>query len=537
MDGRMARHTLDPLRRINKLINFRVGIIKRFEFRRNIQRFFYGHMKIRRNELCNFVNVLIRHTERSPDVAYCRPRGKGSEGDYLCNVILAVFAVDVFDYLLSAFITEVYIKVRHRNAFRVKESLEKKMIFYRINIGDSYAVGADASRAGTPSGTDRNTNAFCVIDKIMDYKIIVNVAHAFDNSELIIQPVPKLLIRVFTVAAIKPFPAHTFKIFNVIPSVRNLKSRKLRVPEFKGHIAAVGNFLGIVNSFRNIREYLTHLLLGFYVKFICFKSHVVIFSDDMVRTDAYKNVLHFRIVLVYIVAVVGRNKRDPRFFGKLYKIRQNTLLVCIAVILYFDKIVIFTENIAVFQSCFFCRFIIVLRKIARNFARKAGRKSDYALMMLAEKLLIDPRFLIKSFGESGRNKLDQIFIASIVFAKKNEMIAPVHHMFLAETGTVRNVNLASDYRLYSVFVCFAVKINNAIHCTVVCYGNSGLTQFLDARNKLFYSAGTVEQAVFSMEMKMCEAHIFLLGFQASSGSSLCTVIPWRSQSPLRYFTR
>ena len=374
MDGRMPRHSLHPSCGVDKFIDFRVGIVKRFKFGRNRQRLFDGHVKIRRNKFCDFINILICHSKGSSNVTDCRSCGKGSEGYYLSNVVCAVFSVDVFDYLLPAFIAEVDIEVGHRNAFRVEESFEKKVIFYRVDVGDSDAVSADASCAGTSSGTNRDSYAFGVINKIVNNEVIVDVSHSFDYAEFIVEPFPKFRIRVFTVAAVKTFPAHTLEIFNVVASVRNFESRKFCMTEFKSHIAAVRDFLGIFDCFRNKGENFAHFLFGFYIKFVRFKSHIVIFINGMVRSDADKNVLHFCVILVDIVAVVGCNKRDSGFLRKFYKVRKNALLICKTVVLDFDKIVVFAENIPVFKGSLFCGIVIVLGKIARNFTRKTGGK-------------------------------------------------------------------------------------------------------------------------------------------------------------------
>ncbi len=90
----MPRHSLHFKRRVYKLLNLRVGIIKL-------------------SQLCHLVHILIRHSEGAPHIAYCGSCRHGSEGDYLRHMILAVLSVDIFYDLLAAFVAEVNIKVRH----------------------------------------------------------------------------------------------------------------------------------------------------------------------------------------------------------------------------------------------------------------------------------------------------------------------------------------------------------------------------------------------------------------------------------------
>ena len=187
------------------------------------------------------------------------------------------------------------------------------MIFYGVNIRDSYAVCANASRPGASSRSYRNSDAFGIIYKIVNNKIIVYVTHALDYVKLIVKPFPKFRRRVFTVSAVKAFFAHTLKIFNIVAPVRGVECRKLCVSEFKCNIASVSNFLRIVKGFRNCRENAAHFFFGFYIKLVRFKSHIVRLVNGVVCSYANKYILHFCIVFINVMAVVCCHKRNSGF--------------------------------------------------------------------------------------------------------------------------------------------------------------------------------------------------------------------------------
>ena len=62
-------------------------------------------------------------------------------------MVRAVLSVYIVDNFLAALITEIHVKIRHRNALRIEETFEKQVIFYRVNIGYANAVCAKASGA------------------------------------------------------------------------------------------------------------------------------------------------------------------------------------------------------------------------------------------------------------------------------------------------------------------------------------------------------------------------------------------------------
>ena len=49
---------------------------------------------------------------------------------------------NVIDNLASALFAEVDIKIGHTDALRVQKALKQQVVFYRVYIGDTYAVGA-----------------------------------------------------------------------------------------------------------------------------------------------------------------------------------------------------------------------------------------------------------------------------------------------------------------------------------------------------------------------------------------------------------
>ena len=59
-----------------------------------------------------------------------------------------------------------------------------------------------------------------------------------------------------------------------------------------------------------------------------------------------------------------------------------------------------------------------------------------------------------------------------------------------------SIHLTADYRLYSLFPAFFIKLHNAEHGSVVCDGQAVHTKLLCPCHHVFNAGCTVQQAVF-----------------------------------------
>ena len=83
------------------------------------------------------------------------------------------------------------------------------------------------------------------------------------------------------------------------------------------------------------------------------------------------------------------------------------------------------------------------------------------------------------------------------------VVNTVHAIGNAAPG---NIDLTADDGLDSGSLRSLIKINTAVHHTVIRNGYGGLSQFLDPVHHTVYAAGTVQQTVFGMYMQMGKAH-------------------------------
>ena len=75
-------------------------------------------------------------------------------------MIRTVFAVDVVDDLLSAFVAEVHIEIRHTDALGIQKALENQVVADGVDIRDAHAVSGNTARAGAASRPYRDALTF-----------------------------------------------------------------------------------------------------------------------------------------------------------------------------------------------------------------------------------------------------------------------------------------------------------------------------------------------------------------------------------------
>lgn len=125
-------------------------------------------------------------------------------------------------------------------------------------------------------------------------------------------------------------------------------------------------------------------------------------------------------------------------------------------------------------------------------------------MILLKKLLIYTRLGIKALHEGSGHHLDEVLIAGLILAEQDKMVVAVDFVDFIEAGAGGHIDLTADDRLDACLFCGLIELDTAVHDAVVRDGDGALTTLLDAVHKLVDTAGTVQQAVFGMDVEMNE---------------------------------
>ena len=174
-------------------------------------------------------------------------------------------------------------------------------------------------------------------------------------------------------------------------------------------------------------------------------------------------------------------------------------------ILNFQKIIILSENISVSESSLSGVLIVSGDEFRSYFACKTRRQTNKTLMIFFKKVSVNSRLVVETCNKTFGNKFYQVVVTGIVFAEKHKMIRlRINIMNLVKPCSRCNVHFTSDHRFYSGFFCFAIKINCAVHDTVISNSNGLLAECGCALYQFIYPACSVKKAVHTVKMKMNE---------------------------------
>ena len=410
--------------KVDKLFDLFVSIVEGFKLRYGFECGLEVHILCLRYELCDPVNILIRYSKDSSDIADGAARGHGTEGNDLSYMVAAVFILNILNDLGPAFVAEVNIEIGHADALGVEKTLKNEVVFYRIYIGNAHRICRNARRAAAAAGTDCNTVRLGKIDEIPDDEVVIDKPHSVYNVKLIVEPVP-MHLRGLSVTPDKSVAAELAQIFGVSHAVGCSEARQVTLAEFYGKAAFIRDLTRIFYRILIAEHSFTHLLLGLEVEFIGLHAHAVGLIEKSTGLYAKHNILRFSIGFINVMNIVCSNGLDIELFCKLVEPRQHDKLLGQAVILKL-YIVILAEKLLIPRSKLFCFSIVIHQKQLRYFTCKACGKADEPFMVFFQKLMINPRTVIETINECDGGKLYEIAITLFILCKEDEMCIFTH---------------------------------------------------------------------------------------------------------------
>ena len=174
------------------------------------------------------------------------------------------------------------------------------------------------------------------------------------------------------------------------------------------------------------------------------------------------------------------------------------------------------EEVFIIERRLLGPLIIAGQDCLRHLAGEARRQADQPFVVGFEQFFVNPRFGVKAFEEAGRNHLDEVFVAGLVFAQQHQMVVAVDAVDLVKPAAGGHIDLAADDRPDAGRLGRIVKLDTAVHDAVVGDGHSILAKLLQTRKQPVDAAGAVEQAVFGMQVQVGKlsclfSHCFPLG--------------------------
>ena len=343
------------------------------------------------------------------------------------------------------------------------------------------------------------------VDIVPDDQKVIGEPHLDDDAQLVFDALFDRIGDIF-VAFGKPLPRQPRKIIGrggtVVGGVERDKrgipdGRPVGFEVENRLLYFIGDHAGIGNRLGHIIEQLRHLVARLHIKFVRFKLHALGIGKRFFRLNTQQDILRLPVLFIDIVNVVGCDKLNVQLPRDLNQLRNYLLFFGDIVILDFD-VKILPEHLFHFPRPFLCAVVIAVHQQLRHSSRKAGGKADHSFVVLFQQLIVDPRLAVKSVDIRKRIQLDDIFIPRLVFGKHDNMLR-LGTRPLVEI-IVRGVKLAADDIFDSFFDALLRKIEGGVHIAVIGYGTAVYVVFYEIIDEVVHFGGSVEKAVFGMQM-------------------------------------
>ncbi len=282
--------------------------------------------------------------------------------------------------------------------------------------------------------------------------------------------------------------------------------RHLGLAKLELTIAPFSDFNGSSYSLNLVGEKRLHLVRRFQVKLVALETEAVFLLNRLcTRVYCEQNILSLPIFGSDIVDIVGHDERNAEFLAHCNEGFVNPFLFGYAVILKFKEEVVRSENLSELTSQLFSRCDVIPQNCTTNGACKASACSDQTLVIFSQQFLVGTRLVVKAFKVSLADDFDEVVVSDLVLAQEQEVMSL---SVLARTSVIsalrRVVDFSTEYRFNACFGASLIKLNDAIHDTVIREGYSGHLKFARSLDQILNSPCPVQEAVFGVNMQMHE---------------------------------
>ena len=209
------------------------------------------------------------------------------------------------------------------------------------------------------------------------------------------------------------------------------------------------------------------------------------------------------VLLTEVVGVVGADHGDAGLLMNFQDGLVHQLLVPDAVVLQFQIEPVRPEQRCHFQSVGLGVVVLSVPQAAGNLTRQTGGQGDQALGVLPQQLLVNAGLYVKALRPRQGHHVGEVAVALLIFAQQHQMAAlAVEFVDLIEPGAALrgHIDLAADDGLDALRLAGPVKVDDAVHNTVVRDGACSLAHGLHHPRQLLDLAEAVQQAELRMHM-------------------------------------
>ncbi len=237
------------------------------------------------------------------------------------------------------------------------------------------------------------------------------------------------------------------------------------------------------------------------------------------RLDAEQDVMGGRFVPPGVVGVIGGHQRGADFSGNLDQVGHDPLLRLETMILDLDEEVLPTEDVLIMRGSLEGTFEIPGGAALAIFARGVGsqplghrpaeatRGGDDSLRVGREKFAVHSRLVVVAVQIGPGGELHQVAVTGLVHREQRHVIANV----LAPAGSVEarsidDISLDADDRIDPCLLGRLVKVDHAVHHSVIGDGDPRLAIGGGRRDDILYPGRSIQHRKFGVQVEVGERH-------------------------------
>ena len=224
----------------------------------------------------------------------------------------------------------------------------------RVQVGNTHRVRDHGACTGTTAGTHANTVALRPVDKVCDHEEVAREAHGGNNPHLVLcllaHSVGNALREAVVQALLDLLHEPGFLVFALgHGEVRHVIRLGIEL-----HVAAFGNFQGVLTRAGNVTEQGVHLFCRAQVEVIRVELEALGVGKGRAGLHAQQRRVGRVVFLAGIVQVVGCDEGQVQLLGEAVQILLDVAFNVQAVVHDLAVEVVLAENIAEFARRLDC---------------------------------------------------------------------------------------------------------------------------------------------------------------------------------------
>ena len=129
------------------------------------------------------------------------------------HFLLTVFFRYPIQYSATSVIVKIHINIRQRDTVRIQETFKQQVIFNRVNLSNSQAIGHRRTGGRTTSRSHRNIQFLTGSpNKILHNQEVTRETHGLHNMEFELDTFACFLIQHFSIASVRSFQRQLLQI-------------------------------------------------------------------------------------------------------------------------------------------------------------------------------------------------------------------------------------------------------------------------------------------------------------------------------------